>query len=126
MAEVNGNKRIPHRTTITEDVNLGDAGSGVVNTMVFQLVADASWDGSVTIKGRSKNYLPGVTPPVAQPVAYIDRTTTGNTVTFAAITGVATNKIIEVDAAGLEILVSHTQGAGPVGGLTIYPVRMVG
>lgn len=124
MAEVNGNKRIPYRVTITEDVSMGDTGPGIVGTMVLQLVADNAWDGTITIKGRSKAYLPGATPPVAVAVAYVDRSTTGNTVTFAAITGTTTNKIIEIDAAGMEILVSHT--IGTVGGVTIYPVRMVG
>ena len=121
MAEVNGNKRDGYTTSITEDVNMGDAGQGIVNTMFLQLVAQSSWDGSVVIAGRKKGSSESLVT-----INYVDRTTSGNTISNAAITGTSTNKLIQIDATGMDIFVRHTQGAGPTGSLKILPVRMVG
>lgn len=121
MAEVNGNYKNGYTSSVTEDVAMGNAGQGIVATMVLQIIANASWDGSVLIKGR----LTGSTNALAT-LAYVDRTSATNAVQASALSGTTANKIVEVDAAGLDIFVSHTQGAGPTGSVTIRAVRMNG
>jgi hypothetical protein len=115
----------PIVSSAVEGLELGGAGHGFVGTMLLQLVGSGAWDGTATIKARA-TAKPGDTPAAYTTlgVAYILRTSSPNTVQNTGLTGASMNHIIEIDAAGLDILVDHT--GRTAGTLTIHRKVMQG
>lgn len=115
----------PIVSSAVEGLELGNAGTGFVATMVLQLVGSGTWDGSVSIRARVTAKV-GETPGAytTKKVSYTLRTSNGNTVQDTVLTGASLNEIIEIDAAGLDILVDHT--GRTAGTLTVHRRPMHG
>lgn len=100
---------------------LGDSGSGLVGVKVIQFVS-SSFSGTITVQARSKGQAAGTVTAV--PIPYKSRYVNGAVGTEAYVTtGITGNSIIEVNAAGLDIVLSTAFASGS---MTVYISDAIG
>lgn len=84
-----------------------------VSTMVLQLIASGSWDGTATIKRRLVKHPGDPSALAAVAVAYMDETTATDPLKTDALTGTSLNTIVSVRADRSEIvLTTASRSAG--------------
>jgi hypothetical protein len=114
-------KRVTIAGTFNGDTVLGSSYSpDTVASIVMQLTALSSWDGTVTVKRRFVKIVDptvggAATQPAAVAVSYRDETT-GTDVT-TAITGTTLNKIVSVRAELTQVIL--TTSGGTTGSLQV-------